>query len=137
MELAYSLSDIGSVAKQLLTICGDKRIFAFEAEMGAGKTTLIAEMVKCLGVDQMPSSPTFSIINEYSTVAGDAVFHMDWYRLKDAEEAIHAGVEDCLFSGNYCFVEWPERASSLLPSSTLMIQIIVTGMESRKLTFNV
>jgi tRNA threonylcarbamoyladenosine biosynthesis protein TsaE len=62
---------------------------------------------------------------------------MDWYRLKEVEEAIQVGVEDCLFSGNYCFVEWPERASSLLPSSTLMIQIIVTGMESRKLTFNV
>ncbi len=113
MEISYTLADIDQVAQQLWEINGHKKIWAFHAPMGAGKTTLIAKLCKYLGVMDTVSSPTFSIMNEYES-NGKIIYHMDWYRLEDEQEAIKAGVEAVMEEADYCFIEWPEKAVALL-----------------------
>jgi tRNA threonylcarbamoyladenosine biosynthesis protein TsaE len=135
MDLNFTLENIVQAAKQLLAETGSGRIFAFHGEMGAGKTTFINALCKALQVEDSISSPTFSIINQYATADGKTIYHMDLYRLKSEQEAINAGVEDCLFSGNTCFVEWPEKAPGIFPDDTLHISIISTGTDIRKLSF--
>ena len=103
--------------------------------MGAGKTTFITAFCKALGVESSISSPTYSIINQYNTVAGQMLYHMDLYRLRDEEEAINAGVEDALYSGNLCLVEWPEKAANLLPENTLNIYIEAVNDDERKISW--
>ena len=134
MELNFTLENIDQAAKQLLAQTGSDRVFAFHGEMGAGKTTFINALCKVLQVKDSISSPTFSIINQYATAEDKIVYHMDLYRLKSVQEAINAGVEDCLFSGNTCFVEWPEKAPAIFPDDTLYITIISTGTDMRKLS---
>jgi len=102
-------------------------------EMGAGKTTFIHALCKELGVTDIVTSPTFSIINEYNIIGGKIVYHMDLYRLKNDQEAVNAGVEDCLYSGNLCVVEWPDRAPAVFPDQTLHIYISLIGEEMRKI----
>lgn len=135
MDLNFTLENINQTAALVLTEAGQNRVFAFHGEMGAGKTTFINALCKALQVKDNISSPTFSIINQYSTIGGATVYHMDLYRLKSNEEAVTAGVEDCLFSGNTCFVEWPEKAPRIFPDDTLHITIISTGTDTRKLSF--
>jgi tRNA threonylcarbamoyladenosine biosynthesis protein TsaE len=101
--------------------------------MGAGKTTFIHALCDQKKVSSTVGSPTFSIINEY-TYPGGSIFHIDLYRLKDAEEAIRAGVEDCLYSGNICLVEWPERAIDILPEDTISLHIRAIDPQTRVLT---
>jgi tRNA threonylcarbamoyladenosine biosynthesis protein TsaE len=101
--------------------------------MGAGKTTFISAVCRVLGVSGTIGSPTFSIINEYASARG-RIFHMDLYRLKDEEEAMQAGVEDALYSGDYCFVEWPEKAPGLFPPGTVNVTIEAMNESTRKLT---
>ncbi|MEI7734724.1 MAG: tRNA (adenosine(37)-N6)-threonylcarbamoyltransferase complex ATPase subunit type 1 TsaE [Ferruginibacter sp.] len=134
MELNFTLENIDQAAKELLAQTGSDRVFAFHGEMGAGKTTFINALCKVLQVKDSISSPTFSIINQYATADNTIVYHMDLYRLKSVQEAIHAGVEDCLFSGNTCFVEWPEKAPAIFPDDTLYLTIISTGTDMRKLS---
>ena len=134
MDLNFTLENIDQAAKQLLAQTGSGRVFAFHGEMGAGKTTFINALCKVLQVKDSISSPTFSIINQYATADNKIVYHMDLYRLKSEQEAIHAGVEDCLFSGNTCFVEWPEKAPAIFPDDSLYITIISTGTDMRKLS---
>ncbi|MEE6185950.1 tRNA (adenosine(37)-N6)-threonylcarbamoyltransferase complex ATPase subunit type 1 TsaE [Niabella digestorum] len=122
----YSIQDIDSVAKWFWNQVKDHKVIALHGNMGAGKTTLVSAVCKLLGVQDAVSSPTFSIINEYMyshNEAQDVIFHIDLYRLKDEEEAIQAGVEDCLYSGNYCFVEWPERIPDLLPPDAIHVYL--------------
>jgi len=122
----YILSDIRQTAKWLLDELKGQKVIAFHGNMGAGKTTLISALCEYLGVTDGISSPTFSIINEYLFTlngANDVIYHMDLYRLKDEEEAIRAGVEDCIYSGSYCFVEWPERAPGIFPPETVNIYL--------------
>ncbi|HEX5024811.1 MAG TPA: tRNA (adenosine(37)-N6)-threonylcarbamoyltransferase complex ATPase subunit type 1 TsaE [Agriterribacter sp.] len=111
-------------------------VFAFHGEMGAGKTTFITALCAAKGVTSHISSPTFSLINEY-TYTEDGVlsriFHIDLYRLKDEEEAINAGIEDCFYSGNICFVEWPEKTPALLPENTVHIYIYPVNNHTRML----
>ena len=133
MELMYTLSEIDIAAKGLLDHIAEKKCLVFHGEMGAGKTTLISTLCNLLGVEGNCSSPTFSIINEYSTSSGKVIYHIDLYRLKDEQEAIAAGVEDCVLSGNYCFVEWPERASELFFTQTVHCFLSVMNTDSRKL----
>ena len=112
------------------------KVFAFEGSMGAGKTTFITALCHAKAVKSTISSPTFSLINEYNyTEDGKlhSIYHIDLYRLKDEQEAINAGIEDCLYSGNICFVEWPQKAPSLLPENTVHIYIEVTGENTRLL----
>jgi tRNA threonylcarbamoyladenosine biosynthesis protein TsaE len=136
MDLNFELSDIDKAAQQLLQVGGSKKVFAFNGEMGAGKTTFIHALCAALGVKGTVSSPTFSIINQYVTVDGKIIYHMDLYRLKDEQEALNAGVEDCLYSGNICLVEWPEKAPGIFPDDTLYITITTVGSNTRKVSFN-
>ncbi|MDQ6815329.1 MAG: tRNA (adenosine(37)-N6)-threonylcarbamoyltransferase complex ATPase subunit type 1 TsaE, partial [Bacteroidota bacterium] len=102
-------------------------------DMGAGKTTFIHALCDHLGVTSAIGSPTYSIINEYKSEKIGEIYHMDWYRLKDEEEALQAGVEDYLFSGNFCLVEWPNRAPALLPEDCLHLLISTLDEETRQI----
>ncbi|HET6991292.1 MAG TPA: tRNA (adenosine(37)-N6)-threonylcarbamoyltransferase complex ATPase subunit type 1 TsaE, partial [Bacteroidia bacterium] len=106
------------VSQKLLEFFPEKRIFAFHGELGAGKTTFIKALCVELGVKDTMSSPSFSLVNEYHDGKENPVYHFDLYRLKSPEEALDIGMEEYLYSGNYCFVEWPERAPEILPEET-------------------
>jgi len=104
--ISESLSDLPAAAKELLEFCGDIKVIAFSGNLGAGKTTLIKAICSLLGVTDLVSSPTFSIINEYRDKENRPVFHFDFYRMKTTREAEDTGCTDYFFSGNYCFIEW-------------------------------
>ncbi len=133
MEIIYSIGQIHHVAKQVWHGYGQYKVWAFNAGMGAGKTTFIHALCQILQAKEAVSSPTFAIINEYDSPVAGPVFHMDWYRLKNEEEAMQAGVEDCLYSGSLCLVEWPTKAPGLLPDDTLYIGIEVVDEDTRKI----
>src|SRR5262245_4056476 len=109
----YRLSELPRVAQRLLTTAGDCRVWLLTGELGAGKTTLIKGVCNALDVRSAMTSPTFSLINEYHTGRGDTVYHFDFYRLKDENEALDIGVDEYLDSGQYCFIEWGDRIPSL------------------------
>jgi tRNA threonylcarbamoyladenosine biosynthesis protein TsaE len=136
MDLIFALNNINTAAQQFLAAVGNSKVFAFNGQMGAGKTTFIHAVCETLGVEEAIGSPTFSIINHYRAANGETIYHIDLYRVKDEEEAIQAGVEDCLYSGNFCFVEWPGKASSIFPEETIQVNITAVENETRKLTIN-
>jgi tRNA threonylcarbamoyladenosine biosynthesis protein TsaE len=136
MVVDFNLSELDRVAERVAVLTMNQKVLAFYGEMGAGKTTLIYAICRRLGIKDDVSSPTFSIINEYKTDQGDRVYHLDLYRLEGEQEAISAGVEDCLHSGNICFIEWPERVPGLLPAGTLHCYLKHTGLNERKLQIN-
>lgn len=115
-------------AKKLLEI--DNRVVLFYGDMGAGKTTFIKAICQVLGVTDTVSSPTFSIVNEYESPHGP-VYHFDFYRLKNETEALDLGYEEYLYSGNYCFIEWPEKIPHLLPDHALKLRLTITGDQER------
>ena len=118
----------------LLDASADRpRVFAFNAPMGAGKTTFISEVCRQLGSDDEASSPTFSIVNEYDTQKAGKVYHLDCYRLEGEEEGMDIGVEDYFLSGCPCFVEWPENIGSLIPEDAVYVEISVDDMGARTL----
>lgn len=135
MDVNFELSSINEVAGQLLKHHAGAKVFAFAGDMGAGKTTFIHALCTVLGVKDAISSPTYSIINQYRGKDEQVIFHMDLYRLKDEEEAVNAGVEDCLYSGHTCFVEWPERAPDLFPEGTIHIKLSVGDNNTRKIAW--
>lgn len=110
----------------------DKKIYAFQGKMGAGKTSFIRALCAAKNVEETVGSPTFSIINEYNSPTG-IIYHLDLYRLKDEEEAIRAGVEDCLYSGEICLVEWPDRAPGIFPKDALGVFLEMLDPNTRKL----
>jgi tRNA threonylcarbamoyladenosine biosynthesis protein TsaE len=123
--------ELPSAATRLLSHSGGSRIFAFYGAMGAGKTTFIKAICETLGAADIVSSPTFTIVNEYRTSAGESLFHIDFYRIKKVEEAFDFGIEE-YFSGNsYCFIEWPELAEQILPPETVRVKITVGENEER------
>jgi len=130
VEIQFALSDIDQAAQQFWAGIGGARVFAFHAPMGTGKTTFIAALCRAKGVHTGVSSPTFSLINEYETQSGSTLYHIDLYRLRDAEEARQAGVEDVLHSGHICFVEWPEKAPGILPDDTLHIRLDIRPQQT-------
>lgn len=132
MEIIVTLPDIDQMARQLWNEAENEMVLAFHGAMGSGKTTIIHALCKAKQVSSSVSSPTFSIINEYS-FPGGTIFHIDLYRLKDEDEAIRAGVDDCLYSGNICLVEWPEKAAGIFPESTLHIHIDFIDTRTRRL----
>lgn len=136
MDLKFSLNNINAVAKEFASTIGKNNVIALHGGMGAGKTTFVHAACEAMGVTGTIGSPTFSIINQYQTNDGKTIYHIDMYRLKDEEEAIQAGVEDCLYSGNCCFVEWPEKAPGIFPDNTLHIQLVPVDNETRKLIIN-
>jgi len=136
MEWIFTLQNIGQVAREIVDYLAqkNKKVIALYGAMGAGKTTLSIALAQSLGSRDTASSPTFSIINEYEDATGSPIYHMDWYRLKDTEEALHAGVEEPLYSGNWCLVEWPEKAPDLLPPSAARLCITVVDEKTRQVT---
>ncbi len=115
-----------SSALEILKSCEPHRVFAFDGQMGAGKTTFIKKLVEEMGSTDVVNSPTFAIVNVYDVeqpYRGE-VFHFDCYRLKDIREAMDLGAEEYLYSGNYCFIEWPEKIEPLLPEDTVWIKIV-------------
>jgi len=135
MDLLVTLTNILQKADEFWKSVNDKNIIAFHGEMGSGKTTFIHALCEVKQVTSTINSPTFSIINEY-LFPGGIIFHIDLYRLKDEEEAIRAGVEDCLYSGNICLVEWPEKAPMIFPENSLHIYIDFIDPETRRFRLN-
>jgi tRNA threonylcarbamoyladenosine biosynthesis protein TsaE len=133
MEWTYNLSEIDEMARVFWDAVPNKKIFAFQGVMGAGKTSFIRALCSVKKVRETVGSPTFSIINEYSYPSG-IIFHLDLYRLKDEEEAIKAGVEDCLHSGEICLVEWPDRAPGIFPKESLGISLESLDDKTRKIS---
>jgi len=134
--IVKDLSRLPAAAEQLLAEAGENRIFLFYAEMGAGKTTLIKTICKQLGVQENVSSPTFSIVNEYESPSGP-IYHFDFYRLKHEQEAYDLGYEEYFYSGNYCFVEWPEKIENLLPEDAISITMNGNASEERRIVMNI
>lgn len=128
-----NLEALPAAAKEFVESMGDATVYAFYGQMGAGKTTLIAELCRALGVeDDEISSPTFSLINEYrSSTTAELIYHFDLYRLKNLEEAFDIGAEDYFDSGALCFLEWPERIEDILPDDTVKVNIKVNEDQSR------
>ena len=129
---ASSLTELPVVAQQTMGYAGNTRIFLFYGDMGAGKTTLIKSLCAELGSTDVITSPTFSIVNEY---AGPVkIYHFDFYRLKNQNEALDIGCEEYFYSGNYCFIEWPEKIPDLLPDNYVRVTIEALEDNSRKVT---
>jgi tRNA threonylcarbamoyladenosine biosynthesis protein TsaE len=135
MEIIYSLNTIDDAVKQLILSAWKYKVFTFRGNLGAGKTTFIQAICKRLGIEQNVSSPTFSIINEYKTKVGESIYHIDLYRLNDEEEAVRAGVEECLYSESICFVEWPERALAMFPDNTVHLTFEILPDQKRKILY--
>jgi tRNA threonylcarbamoyladenosine biosynthesis protein TsaE len=129
MTITYTIGDIESIAKKIVESIGTKKIFLFHGEMGAGKTTLIKALCKELGVVDNVTSPTFSIVNEYTIPTGK-IYHFDFYRLKNQTEALDMGYEEYFYSGDYCFIEWPGMIPDLIPNQHINISIkVLSGIE--------
>ena len=133
MEFIYSLEEIDSISSQIINHINNK-VLLFDAQMGAGKTTLIKALLKNLGVTEATSSPTFSIVNEYRNALNQPLYHFDLYRLNSEEEAYDFGIEEYLYSDAWCFIEWPEKAPNLLPQNHTYITIEILPNSNRKLT---
>ncbi|MBA4167093.1 MAG: tRNA (adenosine(37)-N6)-threonylcarbamoyltransferase complex ATPase subunit type 1 TsaE [Chitinophagaceae bacterium] len=135
MEMVYNLTGISEAAKNVLETIKQGKVVAFEGEMGTGKTTLIQAMCRELGVKGSMGSPTFSIINEYASGKG-TIFHIDLYRCNSEEEAVRAGVEECLYSGHLCLAEWPSKAEGIFPEDTIRLSISLLDAYTRKIIVN-
>ena len=128
MEIQFSLDNIELVAQKVRDL-NLQKVVLFHGEMGAGKTTFIKALAKSLGVNDTTGSPTFSLVNEYKTANNQTIYHFDVYRLKSETEAYDMGMDEYLYSGNYCFIEWAEKIPSLIPDdhSTVTIKVLENG----------
>ncbi len=130
-----SLEQIQEAARQFVEAMGDRTVFAFYGKMGAGKTTFIKAVCEALGVDDVVTSPTFAIVNEYrSDTTGELIYHFDFYRIKKLEEVYDMGYEDYFYCGAVCFIEWPELIEELLPGDTVKVNIEEQADGTRLLT---
>ena len=129
-----NIETIKNTAKEFLNLFPGKKLFAFYGEMGAGKTTFIKALCEVLKTEDHTSSPTFSMINEYHTNAGEKIYHFDFYRIKNEGEAFDIGYEDYFYSNSYCFIEWPEKIENLIPENAVKVKITVNKNE-REISF--
>jgi tRNA threonylcarbamoyladenosine biosynthesis protein TsaE len=137
VQYTITKENIYRVAKELLQQLKQYNVWAFNAPMGSGKTTFIHAVCDVMEVKDAVGSPTFSIINQYQSAEGKTIYHLDLYRIKDEEEAIQAGVEDVLYSGDLCLVEWPDKAGSLFPDNTVYVSIEIIDANTRRITAKV
>ena len=135
MKYTFSIEEISEVATKILNE-NPPKIILFHGEMGVGKTTLIKELAKKLGVKDATSSPTFSLVNEYQAIDNQFVYHFDVYRLKSESEALDMGIDDYLYSGHWCFIEWAEKIPNLIPNEHAVIHIKVCSNGKRELTLS-
>ncbi|MDB5123672.1 MAG: tRNA ((37)-N6)-threonylcarbamoyltransferase complex ATPase subunit type 1 TsaE [Mucilaginibacter sp.] len=132
---AGSIEQLPAIASEIISFAGNTRILLFYGDMGAGKTTLIKAMCEHLGVTDVVTSPTFSIVNEYAG-AGQKIYHFDFYRLKNQAEALDLGYEEYFYSDAWCFIEWPEKIPDLLPENYVRVNIQVMPDGSRHITID-
>lgn len=131
-----SPDQLAEAARQFVGQMGDDTVFAFYGKMGAGKTTFVKAVCECLGVEDVITSPTFAIVNEYtSATTGDAIYHFDFYRIKKLEEVYDMGYEDYFYGGSLCFLEWPELIEDLLPEDATKVTIEETENGARVVKF--
>ncbi len=131
--IAQSLQDLPQIAQEVISFGKNNKIWLFEGEMGAGKTTLIKAICKALSVWGHVQSPTFALINEYVTDSGEEIYHFDFYRIKNEMEAMDIGVEEYFYSGNLCLIEWSSKVQNLLPENCLMIKILKESETKRRI----
>ena len=134
MQYQFNLSEIESIAQKIIS-SNPEKVILFNGQMGAGKTTFIKALSKALGVKNPTSSPTFSLVNEYEAQDG-LVYHFDMYRLKNEMEALDFGIEDYVYSGHWCFIEWAEKIPNLIPEKHSVITIEILENGDRKLILN-
>jgi len=132
MKKNYSLKQLPQIAQQIIEV-SSKKTLLFYGSMGVGKTTLIKEIAKQLGVDDVVSSPTFSLVNEYQSGNGDIIYHFDFYRINSEEEALDIGIEDYFYNNDWCFIEWPEKVKNLLPLNAVEIHLSLNNDETRNI----
>jgi tRNA threonylcarbamoyladenosine biosynthesis protein TsaE len=132
-----NLEEIGAVAEEFIRLAmQEDTVFAFNGQMGAGKTTFIKALCEALGVSEVVTSPTFSIVNEYrSDETGELIYHFDFYRIKKIDEAYDMGCEDYFYSGAVCLIEWPELVEDLLPGNTVWVDIRVNDDDTRTISW--
>ena len=130
MNKNYFLEDISVIAKEIISSVSSKTLL-FYGEMGTGKTTLIKEIVKQLGVEDIAHSPTFSLVNEYLSRKGEIIYHFDFYRIEQEEEAYDIGIEEYFYENNWCLIEWPEKVENLLPLESVVIKLKMNPDNSR------
>lgn len=135
-SVQYRLDEISTAGAWLWELLQKNKVIALHGQMGAGKTTLVHSLCDLLEIKDPVSSPTFSLINEYILPNGEKINHIDLYRIRDEQEALDAGMEDALFSGAYCIVEWPEKAPGIFPDNSLHVTITVNHDLSRTINLN-
>ena len=135
MNVTFSLDQLEEVAQKIIAN-NPKKVILFHGAMGVGKTTLIKQLCKTLGVTGATSSPTFSLVNEYEANDNQLVYHFDFYRLNDEVEALDMGIDDYLYSGNWCFIEWAEKIPNLIPKTHSVISILLLADGKRLLTLS-
>ncbi len=118
-----TVDEIGEAAAKFIDEMGENRVFAFYGKMGAGKTTFIKAVCEQLGVEDVINSPTFAIVNEYVDGRGEPIYHFDFYRIKKEQEVLDIGYDDYVYSGNVCFMEWPELIENLLPEDAVKVTV--------------
>lgn len=129
-----SLSDLPKVADLVLESLNGRNVVAFFAPMGAGKTTLISTLMETLGSEDIVTSPTFALVNQYYTAEREPVYHFDFYRINSINEAFDMGYEEYFYSGDLCLVEWPEKVEQLLPDDTMVVKIEILDENTRRFT---
>ena len=132
-QIIFSLNELEAAATQFLLMIDEYKVIAFSGDLGAGKTTFINAVCEGLGVKERVSSPTYSIIQEYRASNNSIIYHMDLYRIKDEDEAVDAGVVDCLYSKEICLVEWPEIVPGIFPEHTVYCSFEILETDRRKL----
>lgn len=134
IQFSYDKEAISTIAEKVVEIAGSEKIWVFQGEMGAGKTTFIKALAKVFGIHDQISSPTFGIVNEYQNDSSEEFYHFDFYRLDDPTEALDIGIEEYFYSGNYCWLEWAEKIAEFLPDQYFLIKLEILSGTERNLT---